>query len=74
MSEAERYQAYIAAINEASHLYGFQVNAQVQPEMLGQVVQVRAVMAIAPIPNWQPPASISPNHTPAQATIVGQEH
>ena len=54
MSESERYQAFIAALNEASQFYGFQVGAQVQPEALGPVIQVRAVVTILAVPNWQP--------------------
>jgi hypothetical protein len=57
MSESERYQAYLAALNEASQVYGFQVSAQVQSEALGPVVQVRAVVTILAMPNWQPSAS-----------------
>ena len=67
MSEAERYQAYLAALNAASSRYGFQVSTQVQPEALGPVVQVRAVLAITAVPNWQPPEGTSPDPVPAPA-------
>jgi ribosomal protein L7Ae-like RNA K-turn-binding protein len=56
MTEEERRQAFIKALEEAAKRYGVTVANVVQTEQLGSVVQARAVMVITPDPNWQPPA------------------
>lgn len=70
MNKSQRFQAYIAALNEVLRLDSFQVNVQVQPEALGPVDQVAAAMITTPIPNWQLPTSISPENTSTQANIA----
>lgn len=69
MNETERYQAYMTALNEATRLYGFQVSAQVQPETLGPVLQVRPIISIVTVQNWQPPAIHIPNQTDEKASL-----
>jgi hypothetical protein len=49
------------------------VSAQVQPEALGPVVQVRAILTIAAIPNWQAPAGSSSDLVPEQTRLTEQK-
>lgn len=54
MTEQERQQAFLKVIEDASKLYGVQLNAQVQARTLGPIVQCEAVIALTMVADWQP--------------------
>jgi hypothetical protein len=55
MTEQQRQQAFIDALNQLSQQYGFTLNAVIQAEQLNNnVVQARAVVIVEAVPNWQP--------------------
>lgn len=53
MNPQERQKAFLEALKQLEVQYGYQVNAIVQPEQLGPVVQVRAAVILTPIQEWQ---------------------
>lgn len=56
MTDAEfRQQAFNDAYNALVARYGFAFGAQVQPEILGHVVQVRPALVLAPVADWKAP-------------------
>jgi hypothetical protein len=65
MTEQQRQQAFIAALERLIEQYGFTVKAQLQQEQLGSVLQIRGVVAVEPVPNWQP------ERTDLEAAIPG---
>lgn len=56
MTEEERRDAFIQAVNEAAKKYGFMIEPGIQTEQLGQAVLAKPIATIAPIPGWQPPS------------------
>lgn len=55
MTEQQRLEAFAAAVKAAAARYGVEMTAVAQPEQLGAVIQVRAVIQARTVDGWQAP-------------------
>lgn len=75
MNDQERFEEYrswlINLLKEGENRYGYTLKAQLSYEMLGEVLQTRAVLSIAPIADWQPKYA---NESPAKLESQLPDH
>ncbi len=66
MTEQDRQQGFVRAVQEAERRFGMTIVAAIQPEMLGNVLQARATLTVAPIASWAPPQPEKPSEASEQ--------
>lgn len=55
MNEQERQQIFVDEYNALVQRYGFTFGAQVKPEQLGMVIQVRPELVLLAVEGWKSP-------------------
>lgn len=68
MTDQERQQGFIDEYNVLTQKYGLTFGAQLKPEQLGVVVQVRPELVLTAIEGWKPP-----EEEPANAKANGKK-
>jgi LysM repeat protein len=64
MTEQERQQTFVEALNQLSQQYGFTLNAVIQAEQLNNnVVQARAIVVVEPVADWKPVSQVPATET-----------
>lgn len=52
MTEQERREAFVKAMQEAEQRFGYTITVTTQVEKLGEAVLVKPVMTIVPVQGW----------------------